>query len=163
MRNMIFVTLGTQDKKFPRLIEAVEKQIEFGNIKDEVIVQSGCTEYKSNEMRIIDYMDSKMFEDYFNKADIVITHAGVGNIIYGLEQHKKMIVAARLAKYGEHVNDHQLQILEGFAKEGYILPLYDFDKLNEVIEQAKTFVPKEYKSNNANFIANIEKEIEKLI
>ena len=154
---------GTQDKKFPRLIEAVEKQVELGNIKDEVIVQAGCTEYKSDKMKIIDYMDETEFKKIFKEADIVITHAGVGNIIYGLEQHKKMIAAARLEKYGEHVNDHQLQILENFEKEGYIIPLYDFDKLNEAIEKTKTFEPKEYKHNNENFIANLEKEIERII
>ena len=40
-----------------------------------------------------------------------------------------MIVAAREAKYKEHVNDHQKQILETFSKEGYILALNDFNDL----------------------------------
>lgn len=108
-------------------------------------------------------MENTEFERLFKNADIIITHAGVGNIIYGLEQHKKMIVAARLEKFGEHVNDHQLQILESFANDGYIIPLYEFDKLNEAIEQTKNFNPKEYQHNNTNFVNNLEKEIEKLI
>ena len=58
---MILVTLGTQDKEFPRLIQAVEKQIELGNIKDEVIVQAGSTKYKSNKMKIVDYIPIKEF------------------------------------------------------------------------------------------------------
>ena len=160
---MILVTLGTQDKPFPRLIEAVERQVELGNIKDEVIVQAGCTEYKSDKIKIIDYMDETEFKKLFKEADIVITHAGVGNIIYGLEQHKKMIVAARLEKYGEHVNDHQLQILDNFADEGYIIPLYTFDKLNEAIEKTKTFTPKEYVHNNDYFIENLEILIENML
>lgn len=108
-------------------------------------------------------MENTEFQKIFNDADIIITHAGVGNIIYGLEQHKKMIVAARLEKYGEHVNDHQLQILDNFADEGYIIPLYTFDKLNEAIEKTKTFIPKEYKYNNTNFIKKLETEIEKYL
>ena len=52
---MIFVTLGTQDKPFPRLIEAVEKQVQLGNIKEEVIVQSGSTKYSPGRLRIVDY------------------------------------------------------------------------------------------------------------
>ena len=160
---MILVTLGTQDKPFKRLIEAVEKQIELGNIKDEVIVQAGCTKYESNKMKIFDYIEADEFKKIFEEAEIIITHAGVGNIIMGLEQGKKMVVAARLLKYGEHVNDHQLQILENFTNEGYIVPLTDFDKLNEAIEKAKIFVPKEYKSNTENFIDKLEKEIEKFI
>lgn len=160
---MILVTLGTQDKPFKRLIKAVEKQIELGNIKEEVIVQAGCTEYKSNKMKIFDYIPADEFKKIFEEADIVITHAGVGNIIMGLEQGKKMVVAARLEKYGEHVNDHQLQILENFTNEGYIVPLKDFDRLNETIEEAKKFVPKKYKSNSENFIEKLEKQIEELL
>ena len=160
---MILVTLGTQDKTFPRLIEAVEKQIELGNIKDEVIVQAGSTKYESDKMKIFDYMPIAEFNELYKKADLIITHAGESSIIMGIEQGKKVISAARLAKYGEHVNDHQLQIQNSFVEAGYILPLIDFDKLNEVIEQMKTFVPKEYKSNKENFINLLENEIEKML
>ena len=160
---MILVTLGTQDKTFPRLIEAVEKQIELGNIIEEVVVQAGSTKYESDKMKIFDFMPIDDFNELYSKADLIITHAGESSIIMGLEQGKKVIAAARLAKYGEHVNDHQLQILDSFVQEGFILPLDDFDKLNEVIEQIKKFTPKEYKSNNKNFIDLLEKEIEKMI
>lgn len=160
---MILVTLGTQDKPFKRLIEAVEKQIELGNIKDEVIVQSGCTKYESDKMKIFDYISAIEFENLYNIADIIITHAGVGNIIMGLKKNKKMIVAARLEEYGEHVNNHQLQILNNFSNEGYILPLNDFDKLNELLEKIKNFVPNKYVSNNSNFLNNLEGIIEELI
>lgn len=160
---MILVTLGTQDKTFPRLIEAVEKQIELGNIKEEVIVQAGSTKYESDKMKILDYISATEFEELYKSASLIITHAGVGNIITGLKDHKKIIAAARLAKYGEHVNDHQMQILDNFADEGYIIPLYNFDKLNEAIEKAKTFTPREYKFNNKEFVESLEKEIEKFL
>ena len=160
---MILVTLGTQDKTFPRLIEAVEKQIELGNIKEEVIVQAGSTKYESDKMKILDFIPLDEFNEIYKKASLIITHAGESNIIMGLEQGKKVIAAARLAKYGEHVNDHQLQILEGFANEDYILPLYDFDKLDEVLEKAKTFKVKEYKSNTENFLKQLENEVGKLL
>ena len=161
---MILVTLGTQDKTFPRLIEAVEKQVELGNIKDEVVVQSGCTEYKSDKMKIIDYMENTDFQKLFNNADIIITHAGVGNIIYGLEQHKKMIVAARLEKYGEHVNDHQLQILENFAENKYVIPVKDLEdenELEEALKKVKTFKPNKFKSNKESFLDSLREEINK--
>ena len=44
---MIFVTLGTQDKSFNRLLEKVDRQIDLGNIKEKVIVQAGFTKYNS--------------------------------------------------------------------------------------------------------------------
>lgn len=160
---MILVTLGTQDKKFPRLIKAVEKQIELGNIKDEVIVQAGSTKYKSDKMKILDYVSTRKFHQLINEADLVITHAGVGNILMGLEKHKKMIVAARLKQYEEHVNDHQTQILGSFDEKGYIIPLYDFDKLDEAIKKAKNFEPNEFESNNKNFVKSLKEEIEDLL
>lgn len=160
---MIFVTLGTQDKPFLRLLKAIEQQIELGNIKEEVIVQSGSTKYNSDKMKIIDYMTIEEFNENLEKADIIITHAGVGTIIQGLENNKIMIVAARKKQYEEHVNNHQEQILENFTKKGYILPLIKFNELNKVLKQAKTFKPNEFKKNNDGFTKNIEEEISRLL
>ena len=94
---------------------------------------------------------------YQNKScDILITHAGVGSIITGLKHNKRVIAAARLKKYKEHTNDHQLQIVDNFSKSGYILPLNDFDKLDKVLIKAKSFKPKKYESNTENFIELIK-------
>ena len=152
---MIFVTLGTQDKHFLRLLEAVEKL----DINDEIIAQVGSTKFKSNKMKIYDYLSLEEFDKYMNDAKIIISHAGVGTILKGVKLGKKMIVAARSQKYGEHVNDHQMQILENFSSNGYILPLYDFSKLPELIKIE--FVPNEYVSNNNNFRKKLFEEINK--
>lgn len=158
---MIFVILGTQDKKFPRLLDAIQKKIDEGKIsdKEEIIVQAGSTKYESKNMKIIDYIAIKEFEEYIEKADIIICHAGVGTILTALKKNKKIIAAARLKEYGEHVNDHQLQILENFKDEGYILALEDFDKIDTLIEQAKSFTPAKFKSNKRFFLNQLEKEI----
>ena len=157
---MIFVILGTQDKTFPRLLEAVEKQIEKGNIKDKVIAQAGSTKFESDKMEIVDFMSVEEFNNNIEKADIIITHAGVGTILTALNKNKKIIAAARLKKYGEHVNDHQLQIVEKFSDEGYVLPLEDFDRLDEIIKKAKEFKPNKFVSNKQNFLDNIKREID---
>ena len=62
---MIFVILGTQDKKFPRLLDALQKKIDEGKIskKEEIIVQAGSTKYESKNMKIIDYMSVRKFEE----------------------------------------------------------------------------------------------------
>ena len=158
---MIFVILGTQDKKFPRLLEAIQKQIDEGKIdkKEEIVVQAGSTKFESKDMKIVDFLSVNEFEELIDKADIIICHAGVGTILTALKKGKKIIAAARLKKYGEHVNDHQLQILDNFTKKGYILPLEDFNKIDVLIKQAKDFVPKEFKSNKKFFLKQLEKEI----
>ena len=161
MLNMIFVILGTQDKKFPRLLEAIQKKIDEGKIdeKEEIIVQAGSTKFESKNMKIIDYMSVKDFEDLIDKADIIICHAGVGTILTALKKGKKIIAAARLKMYYEHVNDHQLQILENFSQKGYIIPLEDFSKIGEVLKKAETFKPQPFKSNKKYFLRQLEKEI----
>ncbi len=160
---MIFVTLGTQDKPFERLIKAVENQIINGNIKDEVIVQAGYTKYESDKMKILQYIPIEEFEKYIKKADIIISHAGVGSIIAGLENNKKIIAAARLKKYGEHVNDHQMQILDNFSESGYILKLEKFEELDKALERVEKFTPKKFKSNNINFVNQLRNEMQNLL
>ena len=158
---MIFVTLGTQDKEFPRLLEAIDKAIENGEIKEKVIVQAGNTKYKSENMEIFDLISPDEFNKYIDNCDILITHGGVGSILTALSHHKKVIATPRLAKYNEHTNDHQKQIVEEFGRRGYILPLKDLTKLDKILEKSKTFKPKEFNSNNENFKELITNYIEK--
>lgn len=159
---MILVLLGTQDKPFVRLLNAVEKQIKLGNITDEVIVQAGHTKFESENMTIYDLIPNELFEDFVNKADIIITHGGVGSIVCGLKRNKIVIAAARLKKYGEHVNDHQLQIIDTFSKAGYIIKLNDLDKLDIVLKQAASFKAIPYQSNTKAVIHLIDEFIESI-
>ena len=158
---MILVTLGTQDKSFKRLLEAIDKQVELGNIKDKIVVQAGCTKYESKNMEIFDLIPMEKFDDLIKSCDLLITHGGVGSIITGLKNDKKVIAAARLEKYKEHTNDHQLQIIENFSNDGYILGLDNFDELDKVLEKAKTFKPKKYVSNTDKMIKIIEDFIDR--
>lgn len=139
---MILITLGTQDKQFTRLLDMVQKEIDKGNINDKVIVQAGHTKYNSKDMEIFDLIDREKFSELISKCDILITHGGVGSIITGLQNNKKVIVAPRLAKYDEHMNDHQIQITDNFSKAGYILPLYECDDLGEVLKKVKILLLK---------------------
>lgn len=149
---MILVTLGTQDKDFSRLLKSVDEQIKLGNIKEDVIVQAGHTKYESDRMQIFDLLDRDKFSKLISECNILITHGGVGSIITGLQNNKIVIVAPRLAKYNEHLNDHQLQITSNFDKAGYILPLYENDDLGKILKKAKTFKPKKFKSNTHNMV-----------
>ncbi len=158
---MIFVTLGTQDKTFKRLLETIDKEIEKGNIKEKVIVQAGFTKYNSKNMEIFDLLDKDDFDKYIKQCDLLITHGGVGSILTGLKNNKKVIAAPRLCKYKEHMNDHQVQIIKRFSDAGYILPLYENDDLGKVLKKSITFKPKKYVSNTDNIIKLISNFIDK--
>lgn len=157
---MILVILGTQDKEFPRLLDAVERQIQNGNIKDKVVVQAGQTIYQTDDMEMFDLLPTPEFNKLMDEADLIITHGGVGSILAAIKKGKKIIAAARLAKYKEHHNDHQKQIIKEFADQGYLLELKDFYKLDKMLEKAKSFKPKKFESNTANMIKLLEDYIE---
>ena len=152
---MILVTLGTQDKQFVRILKAIDKSINSGTIKDKVIVQAGHTKYKSKNMEILALIPMDRFEKLISECDFLITHGGIGSIVTGLKNNKKVIGVARLYKYREHENDHQLQIIDKFVKDGFILEYKENDNLDDILKQLKSFKPKKFKNDN--------KQIKKII
>ncbi len=157
---LIFVTVGTQDVPFDRLIKAVEKEIEKGTIKEEVIVQCGCTKIVSDKMKIVKYLSIDEFTEYIKKANLVIAHGGVGTIMDILKYNKVGIVCPRLSKYKEHGNDHQIEIVKKFSDLGYIIPLNNPESLESALKKAKNFKPQKYKSNTKNMVNLIENFID---
>lgn len=155
---MILVTLGTQKQPFTRLLDRLENS----NIKDEIIVQAGHTNYKSKKMKIIDFIDYEEMNKLVDKADIIITHGGTGSIVGPLKKNKKVIAAARLKKYGEHVDDHQIQIVDMFADVGYILKLDENSNLDDLVGQIKKKKMKKFVSNTDNFIKKMKEEIDNI-
>ena len=131
-------------------------------IKDKVIVQAGYTmqKYQSKNMQMFDLIDRDEFNEFVKKSDYLITHGGIGSILTGLKNNKKVIACPRLFKYREHINDHQVQIVTKFAEDGYILPYNDGDDLGEVIRKLQTFTPKKYVSNTENLVDMIKSFID---
>ena len=158
-KNMILVTLGTQDKSFERLLKALDNLIDKKIIQEEVVVQAGYTNYESKNMKVFSYLPKEEFEKLIEECDLLITHAGVGSIMAGLKRKKKIIAIPRLAKYQEHTNDHQLQIAEEFEKEGYLLSVVDLKDLKKTLNKVKKFKPKEYHGNNQKMLDLIENYI----
>ncbi len=159
---MILVTLGTQDKQFVRLLKAIDQEIEKGNIKEKVIVQAGFTvdKYQTKNMEMFDLLDREEFNKLVNECSLLITHGGVGSILTGLKANKKIIACPRLFKYKEHMNNHQVQIINEFEKAGYILGYNENDKLSDILKKSHKFKPKKYVSNTDKFIKIIEDFIE---
>lgn len=157
---MILVTLGTQDKSFKRLLNTLEKQIDMGLITDEIIVQSGYTKFDSKHMQLIPYFSQDELDRYRKEASLIITHGGVGSILDGCRFDKKIIGVARLKEFKEHINDHQIEICERFAQDGYILFARNLDNIPQLINDSITFNPKKYVFDNANLIMHIKRVID---
>ena len=163
---MIFVTVGTQDKEFRRLLEEVERLIKCGKINEPVVAQIGNTKFstdlENSKMHLIEFTTPREVDALIENASFIITHGGVATIIEGLNRGKRIIAVPRLKRYKEHVNDHQLQIIENFDKSGFIIGLRGVEELEDALERVDGFVAKRYESNNLRFVGLLEEEIRKI-
>lgn len=161
---MILVMLGTQNNSFHRLLEEIEKLLDEDKIKEEVITQAGYTKYQpqNEKMKILDFVPKEELEKLQEKASFIITHGGVGSIITSLERGKKVIAVPRLHEYGEHVNDHQKEILEKFNKNGNIIGIKSVKELEQALEKIEKFEPKPYTEDNTKLLKIIEDFIENI-
>ena len=159
---MIFITVGSQKFQFNRLLEAVDELVENGTIKEEVYAQTGYSDYEPKYYGYKKFMDRNEFAEMEGKADIVITHGGTGAIIGAVKQGKKVIAVPRRAKYGEHVDDHQLQLLKEFEDMNIIMVCYELEDLNKVYEQIGLAKLEPYHSNQMNIINSIDNFIEEM-
>ena len=160
---MIFITLGSQKFQFNRLLIAVDKVIDRNEIKDEVFAQIGYSDYKPRNYEYKKFLDHETFAEMEDRADIVLTHGGTGAIMGAVKKRKKVIAVPRLAQYGEHVDDHQLQVLREFENLGIILVCYDTDYLGKVFERIYSEEMRPYISNKRNIIESIDNFLKEIV
>lgn len=158
---MIFVTLGSQKFQFNRLLIKVDELVENGTISEKVFAQTGYSDYVPKNYTYKIFLDREEFASMEAEADVVITHGGTGAIIGAVKNGKKVIAVPRLAQYGEHVDDHQIQIVEQFSDMGFSIPCFDVSELEGALEKAEHFSPKTYVSNTARIIESIEAFLKK--
>lgn len=130
---MIFVTVGTHEQPFNRLIREVDRLKLDGKITEEVIVQTGYSDYVPEACEHQTMMSGMEMEACIRKADIVITHGGPGSIFGALQQHKIPIVVPRQSVFDEHVDMHQVQFVKMMAGKNNILPVFDIGELEDLI------------------------------
>lgn len=157
---MIFVTVGSQKFQFNRLIQKVDELITSGEITEEVFFQIGVSDYIPKHGEYSRFLNRDEFSEISGKCDIVITHGGTGAIIGAVKRGKKVIAVPRLAKYKEHVDDHQLQILHQFDEMGLILPCYDVAGLPEALKRVRELTFNTYESNTDTIVRAIERFID---
>ena len=133
---MIFVCLGTQIFQFDRLTKKLDELVEQGVITEKIFAQIGAGEYLPQHYEYKKFIDKIEFEKYQSQADLIIAHGGTGALIGASKKGKNIIAVPRLAKYGEHVDDHQLQIVHVLEKEGYVRAVYDMEQMKNVILEA---------------------------
>lgn len=131
---MIFVSVGTHQQGFNRLIKKVDELIAEKKIKD-VIGQIGNCSYTPKNFKFKKFMDEKEYNETIKKADLIIGHAGAGTIINSMKMGKKLILVPRLKKYNEHNDNHQIELGKALSDSGNCLMVTDMSKLEEVIKK----------------------------
>jgi UDP-N-acetylglucosamine transferase subunit ALG13 len=137
---LIFVITGMHEHPFDRLVQAVDEYVRDGVFED-AYIQTGYSNYKPQHCPWSKAIDFEEFERIMERADIIITHGGAGSIAGALERNKPTIAVPRLKRYGEHNNDHQLELVSVLEKAGRILVVQDMLELPSVVSKAKHFKP----------------------
>lgn len=152
---MIFIVLGTQKFQLNRLLKLLDGLVETGQICDDVYAQIGNSTYIPKHYKYVRFLNKKDFEQKMEECEIVVSHSGVGTIISGLKHEKPVIVFPRLEKYGEHVDDHQLEIGESFSKNNLVFLCGENDDLLELIKKSRIHKFNKYVSQREKMITTV--------
>ena len=157
---MIFVTVGTHEQPFNRLIQKVDELKRDGVIKDDVIIQTGFSTYKPKYCQWSKLISYQQMVKNVADARIVITHGGPASFIMPLQIGKTPIVVPRQHQFNEHVNDHQVEFARNVAQRmGTIIPVEDIETLGDIItnyDQIVAGMGHGMSSNNAKFNGELE-------
>lgn len=164
---MIFVTVGTHEQQFNRLVEEIDKLKKDGTIKEDVFIQTGYSTYEPKHCQWSKLISYREMTDKIKEARIVITHGGPASFIAPLQIGKIPIVVPRQKEFNEHVNNHQVEFVKQVVdRYNSIVPCYVIDDLKRLILNYDSVVEvlrKNYKTNNEEFNRKLEKEVTKLL
>lgn len=160
---MIFVTVGTHEQPFNRLIQKIDELKRDGMIQDNVIIQTGYSTYEPQYCQWSKLIPYQQMVQNVENARIVITHGGPASFIMPLQIRKIPIVVPRQHQFNEHVNNHQVEFAKNVAKRmGTIIMVEDIETLGEVIANYDKIVAGlgyEMSSNNTKF----NKELQEIV
>lgn len=164
---MIFVTVGTHEQSFDRLLKCIDKMVGEKQLNEEVIVQKGYTEYEPKYCKTYKLIGYDEMQKYINEARIVITHGGPASFVAALAIGKIPVVVPRQKEYNEHVNNHQLEFTRQVKKR--MKNIIVAENENEIIDAITNYEQKvkelnnDLNSNNEQFIKKLQTEIEKIL
>jgi UDP-N-acetylglucosamine transferase subunit ALG13 len=129
-----FVSVGNASQPFSRLIEAVLKIVP--QLPQPVVVQHGNTMIQGVGCVVKPFLEMDEFGQFIAKAELLILHAGAGSVIHAIQAGKIPVVMPRCAKYGEIVDDHQLEFARALAEMGKVVLAEKSDDLTDAVAEA---------------------------
>lgn len=163
---MIFVTVGTHEQPFNRLVQEIDNLKRDGVITEDVIIQTGYSTYEPKYCQWDKLIPYKQMIKNVEDARIVITHGGPASFIMPLQIGKTPIVVPRQKKFDEHVNDHQVEFARNVAQRmGTIIPVEDINELGGIIKDYDEIcanIGNIMRSNNELFCENFKKIVDSM-
>ena len=160
---MIFLTVGTHEQQFNRLIKCIDDLVREGVIKEEVIMQIGYSTYEPKYCKWFSLIPYADMETYISKARLIITHGGPATFIMPLQKGKIPIVVPRQYEFNEHVNDHQLEFVKIKSKRmKNIIPVYDIKDMENIVKNYSKTVDS-MKLNGCNNNINFNNKLSEII
>ncbi|MCI8839909.1 MAG: beta(1,3)galactosyltransferase EpsH [Oscillospiraceae bacterium] len=153
---MIFVTVGSQKFPFDRLIRQVDRMAEDRTITGEVVVQTGHSGYVPRFCRGRAFYDREEFGALLERCDILITHGGAGTMVEAAKRGKRIVAVPRLARYAEHVDDHQLELTGRFHALKLVYACPETEGLAEALRWVQGHRPAPFCSNTEAFLASLD-------
>jgi len=150
----LFVSVGTHPQQFDRLLKELDILVGQGKAKADILAQTGNSDYEPKNFKFRKFFEGKEYDEAMQWSDAVVSHGGAGTIINALLQKKPLLVVPRLQEYGEHTNDHQLDLARALEKEKKALAVFDMKELGKKIVLLGNFKP-----NFASNRAGLEKRL----
>lgn len=162
--NIILVITGTSPYRFDRLIKEMDNLANKN--EEEVIIQTGRISYEIRTAKHFRFLSEKEFKKLYKSARLIISHAGIGSILTALQQNNPFIIVPRMKKYGENLDDHQLEIAGEIEKEGIAIVVYDVRNLEKIIKSGHAFPIRGFVSGKmilieklGRYLVELEKEL----
>ena len=153
---MIFVTVGSQKFPFDRLLRQVDRMAKGRIVTEEVVVQSGHGGYAPRVCRARAFYDREEFGALLEACDVLIAHGGAGTMVEAAKRGKRTVAVPRLARYGEHVDDHQLELVRRLHQLGLVYACLEVEELGEALRWVRSHPPKPFRSNTEAFLASLD-------
>ena len=152
---MIFVTVGSQKFPFDRLIRKVDQMLREGLIQEEVFIQTGASRCVPSCPHQA-FCEGEQFQTLLETCSVLITHGGAGTMVDAVKRGKRVIVVPRLARYGEHVDDHQRELVRRMHQLGLVYACLEVEELGEALRWVRSHPPKPFRSNTEAFLASLD-------
>lgn len=161
---MIFVTVGTHEQPFDRLVSYVDKLCLSGQITEPVFIQTGYSAYKPEYCEWKSMLGYEEMLERMSKARVVVIHAGAGSYMMARQMGHMPVVVPRQKRYREHVDENQMNFAGWLAERNEARVVYDMDDLLAAIEYATTLKDADdaHESRVKAFNMRLEREVNTL-